>query len=50
VRCIYGSRVPVRFLVELGALISVASTTLPDLSSWPLAVSTPAHFSAICPK
>jgi len=46
--CISGSRVPLLFLVELGAAIRVASTTVPCLSSRPLAVSVALTVARIC--
>ena len=39
VGCISGARCPSWFLVEVGAAIRVASTTVPCLSSKPLAIS-----------
>ena len=46
--CISGSRSPLLFLVELGAAISVASTTVPLLSSNPLAASVALTVARIC--
>jgi hypothetical protein len=46
--CISGSRSPLLFLVELGAAISVASTTVPLLSSRPLAASVALTVARIC--